>query len=208
MRSYSDPSLVFSSTPPPAWADRTPSSLRSPFPPRQLTPLSHSSPRGGLTGLGAPPERLGETGESDLSSLPLGNGSLLEHSLLEAMEGLEGLGGLGGLEGLEGLGDLEGPGGLGGLGFSVGLGPEDLGLPPLLPEKRTGSRGGELPSHSPSFSGFSSPHSDSSLSIPFSSPEPLRGLSRTSSPGYSGTTHPKDYTSNISIFVQMAFLLE
>ncbi|XP_056459801.1 tensin-3-like [Gadus chalcogrammus] len=143
-----------SSTPPP-------SSLRSPFPPRQLTPLSHSSPRGGPTGLGAPPELLGEMGESNLSSLPLGNGSLLEHSLLEAMEGL------------------------GGLRFGLGLGPDDLGLPPLLPEKRTGSKGGELHSHSPSFSGFSSPHSDSSLSIPFSSPEPLRGLSRTSSPGYS-----------------------
>ncbi|CAL8309182.1 unnamed protein product [Lota lota] len=159
-----------SSTPPPAWADRTPSSLRSPFPPRQLTPLSHSSPRGDLKGLGAPPELLGEMGESNLSSLSLGNGSLLEHSLMEAMEGL------------------------GGLGFSLGLGPDDGGLPPLLPEKRTGSKGGELHSHSSSFSGFSSPHSGSSLSIPFSSPEPLRGLSRTSSPGYSDLSGSKQDT--------------
>jgi len=69
----------------------------------------------------------------------LRNGGL-EHSLLEAVEG---------------LGSLN----LGG----------DQGLAPLLPEKRRGGEGGEISSHSPSLSGFSSPHSGSSLSIPFSS---------------------------------------
>ncbi|TMS20678.1 Tensin-3 [Larimichthys crocea] len=96
------------------------------------------------------------TDGADLSSLLLGNGGL-EHSLLEAMEG---------------LGSLN----LGGHG----------GLPPLLPEKRRGGEGMELGSHSPSLSGFSSPHSGSSLSIPFSSPmtpDPLRGLSGAQSPG-------------------------
>ncbi|XP_071774539.2 tensin-3 [Centroberyx gerrardi] len=153
-----------SSTPPPVWQDRTPNSLNSPFHPQPSPPLSlstpnaHSSPRGALKGLGGPGLRR-ETDDSDLSSLLLGNGGL-EHSLLEAVEGL------------------------GGLGLGLGLG--DGGLPPLLPEKRRGGEGGELGSRSPSLSGFSSPHSGSSLSIPFSSsmtPDPLRGLSGAPSPG-------------------------
>ncbi|KAJ3598864.1 hypothetical protein NHX12_032827 [Muraenolepis orangiensis] len=164
-----------SSTPPPAWADRTPGPLRSPFQPRQLSPLSHSSPRGPLKGPGPPFGFLGETGESHLSSLTLGNGSLLEHSLLEAMEGLGGAG----------FGQ--------GFGLGLGLGLDDGGLPPLLPEKRRGSEAlGELSSHSPSLSGVSSPHSGSSLSLPFSSPE--RGFSRASSPGYSDVSGGKQDT--------------
>lgn len=97
-----------------------------------------------------------ETDSADLSSLLLGNGKL-NHSLLEAVEGLE----------------------------SLNLGGQ-AGLPPLLPEKRRGGEVGELGSHSPSLSGFSSPHSGSSLSIPFSSPvtpDPLRGISGAPSPG-------------------------
>ncbi|XP_041790939.1 tensin-3 isoform X2 [Chelmon rostratus] len=151
-----------SSTPPPVWHDRTPNSLNSPYPPQPSPPLSlsspnaHSSPRGALKGLGGGLGVHRETNSTDLSSLLLGNGSL-EHSLLEAMEG---------------LGSLN----LGGHG----------GLPPLLPEKRKVGEGIELGSHSPSVSGFSSPHSGSSLSIPFSSsmtPDPLRGLGGAPSPG-------------------------
>uniref|UniRef100_A0A8C4FCY4 Tensin 3 n=1 Tax=Dicentrarchus labrax TaxID=13489 RepID=A0A8C4FCY4_DICLA len=151
-----------SSTPPPVWHDRTPNSLNSPYhsqpsPPLSLsTPNAHSSPRGVLRGLDGGLGVRRETDSTDLSSLLLGNGGL-EHSLLEAMEG---------------LGSLN----LGG----------DRGLPPLLPEKRRLGEGGELGSCSPSLSGFSSPHSGSSLSIPFSSPmtpDPLRGLSGTQSPG-------------------------
>ncbi|XP_029004901.1 tensin-3 isoform X2 [Betta splendens] len=155
---------VDSSTPPPVWLDRTPTSLNSPFPPQPSPPLclhspnAHSSPRGALRGeLGVHREADG----TDFTSLLLGNGGL-DHSLLEAMEGLGGLS-------------------LGG----------DGGLPPLLPEKR---RGGDLlESRSPSLSGFSSPHSGSSLSIPLSSPrtpDPLRGLSGAPSPGADfGTRH-------------------
>lgn len=58
------------------------------------------------------------------------------------------------------------------------------GRPPLLPEKRRGGEGKDL--GSPSLSGFSSPSSGSSLSIPFSSsviPDPLRGVSGAPSPG-------------------------
>ncbi|XP_078114461.1 tensin-3-like isoform X1 [Sander vitreus] len=155
-------SLLCSSTPPPVWHDRTPSSLNSPFPPQPSpppslsTPNAQSSPRGALRGLGRGPGVRGETDSGDLSSLLLGNGSL-EHSLLEAMEGLG----------------------------SLNLG-RDGRLPPLLPEKRRVGEGGELSSRSPSLSGFSSPHSGSSLSIPFSSPmtpDPLRGLSGAQSPG-------------------------
>ncbi|KAM4629871.1 tensin 3-2 [Polymixia lowei] len=151
-----------SSTPPPPWQDRTSSSLSSPFcsqssPPLSLsTPNAHSSPRGPLKDLGGPGARR-ETEDPDLSLLLLGNGAL-DHSLLEAVEGL------------------------GSLGLGLGLG--DGGLPPLLPEKRRGGEGGELGSRSPSLSGFSSPHSGSSLSIPFSmTPDPLRGLSGAPSPG-------------------------
>lgn len=155
-------SLLRSSTPPPVWHDRTSNSQNSPFPPQPSPPLSlstpnaHSSPRGVLKGLGGGPGVRRETDSTDLSLLLLGNGGL-EHSLLEAMEGLGGLS-------------------LGG----------DGGLPPLLPEKRRGGEGGDLGSCSPSLSGFSSPHSGSSLSIPFSScmtPDPLRGLSGAPSPG-------------------------
>ncbi|XP_062279673.1 tensin-3-like isoform X2 [Scomber scombrus] len=152
-----------SSTPPPAWHDRTPNSQNSPFPPQPSPPLSlstpnaHSSPRGVLKGLGGDgPGVRKETDSTDLSLLLLGNGGL-EHSLLEAMEGLGGL-------------NLRGEG----------------GLPPILPEKRRVGEGGDFGSCSPSLSGFSSPHSGSSLSIPFSSsmtPDPLRGHSGAPSPG-------------------------
>ncbi|XP_042273528.1 tensin-3-like isoform X2 [Thunnus maccoyii] len=151
-----------SSTPPPAWHDRTPNSQNSPIPPQPSPPLSlstpnaHSSPRGVPKSLGGGPGVHRETDSTDLSSLLLGNGGL-DHSLLEAMEGLGGLS-------------------LGG----------DGGLPPLLPEKRRVGEGGDLGSRSPSLSGFSSPHSGSSLSIPFTysmTPDPLRGLSGASSPG-------------------------
>ncbi|XP_077964000.1 tensin-3 isoform X1 [Gasterosteus aculeatus] len=151
-----------SSTPPPVWQDG-PNSLNSPYrlqpsPPLSLsTPDAHSSPRGGLRGLGGGSGVRRETGSSDLSSLLLGNGGL-DRSLLEAVEGLG----------------------------SLNLGGEG-GLPPLLPEKRRwGEGGGEVGSRSPSLSGFSSPHSGSSLSIPFSSsmtPDSLRALSGAPSPG-------------------------
>ncbi|XP_034531576.1 tensin-3 isoform X2 [Notolabrus celidotus] len=152
-----------SSTPPPVWHDRTPNSLNSPYPPQPSPPLSlstpnaHSSPRGALRSLGGGPGVLKETDSTDLSSLLLmGNGGL-EHSLLEAMEGLG----------------------------SLNIGVEGI-LPPLLPEKRRAGEVGELSSRSPSLSGFSSPHSGSSISIPFSSPmtpDPLRGMSGAPSPG-------------------------
>ncbi|KAI3368120.1 hypothetical protein L3Q82_007852 [Scortum barcoo] len=128
----------------------------SPLPHTDSTPNAHSSPRGAQRGLGGGLWALRETDSTDLSSVLFGNGSL-EHSLLEAVEG---------------LGSLN----IGG----------DGGLPPLLPEKRKGGEGGELGSRSPSLSGFSSPHSGSSLSIPLSSPmtpDPLRGLSGAPSPG-------------------------
>ncbi|XP_029938320.1 tensin 3-2 [Salarias fasciatus] len=159
-----------SSTPPSVWHERTPNSTTpnsmnslypapQPSPPLSLSaPNAHSSPRGPLKGLGGSPAgvRREMTDSTDLSSLLLGNGGL-EHSLLEAMEGL------------------------GSLNLGV-----DGGLAPLLPEKRRGGEGGELGSRSPSLSGFSSPHSGSSFSIPFSSSvslDPLRGLSGTPSPG-------------------------
>ncbi|XP_041647797.1 tensin-3 [Cheilinus undulatus] len=152
-----------SSTPPPVWHDRSPNSLNSSYPSQPSPPLSlstpnaHSSPRGALRGLSGGSGVHRETDSTDLSSLlMLGNGGL-EHSLLEAVEGLGSL-------------NLSG----------------DVGLPPLLPEKRRGGEGGELGSRSPSMSGFSSPHSGSSLSIPFSSPmtpDPLRGVSGAPSPG-------------------------
>ncbi|XP_041862669.1 tensin-3 [Melanotaenia boesemani] len=151
-----------SSTPPPVWHDRTPNSLNSPYPPQPSPPLPHStpnahiSPREALKGLGGSLEVCKGAGSADLSSLLLGNGSL-EHSLLEAVEGLGRL-------------NMEGDG----------------SLTPLLPEKRRGGELGEMGSCSPSLSGFSSPHSGSSLSIPFSSsltPDPLRGLSGATSPG-------------------------
>ncbi|XP_028259366.1 tensin-3-like isoform X2 [Parambassis ranga] len=151
-----------SSTPPPVWHDRTPNSLNYPYPPQPSPPLSlstpkaHSSPRGALKSLDGDAGVHRGTDSTDLSSFLLGNGGL-EHSLLEAVEG---------------LGSLN----LGG----------DGGLAPLLPEKRRGGDGVELGSRSPSLSGFSSPHSGSSLSIPFSSsmtPDPLRGLSGAQSPG-------------------------
>ncbi|XP_045906358.1 tensin-3-like isoform X1 [Micropterus dolomieu] len=154
-----------SSTPPPVWHDRTPNSLNSPYspyPPQPSPPLSlstpnaHSSPRGALRGMSGGLGARSDTDSTDLSSLLLGNGGL-EHSLLEAMDGLGSL-------------NLVGDG----------------GLPPMLPDKKRVGESGELGSRSPSLSGFSSPHSGSSLSIPFSSPmtpDPLRGLSGAQSPG-------------------------
>ncbi|XP_034035278.1 tensin-3 [Thalassophryne amazonica] len=97
-----------------------------------------------------------ETENTNLSSL-LGNGGL-EHSLLEVMEDLG----------------------------RLSLGSGDGILPPLLPEKRRAAEGRELGSRSPSFSGFSSPHSGSSLSIPLSpavNSDPHRMHSGASSPG-------------------------
>lgn len=128
-----------------------------PSPPLSVsTPNARSSPRGALRDLGGGPGHR-VTDSADLSSLLLGNGSL-EHSLLEAMEGLE----------------------------SLNFGDGHRGHPPLLPEKRRGGEGKDLGSYSPSLSGFSSPSSGSSLSIPFSSsviPDPLRGVSGAPSPG-------------------------
>ncbi|KAG7513725.1 tensin-3-like isoform X1 [Solea senegalensis] len=151
-----------SATPPPVWHNRTPNSLNSSYPPQPSPPLSistpnaHSSPRGPLKSLGGGLGVRRETDSTDLSSL-LGNGGL-DHSLLEAMEGLGSL-------------NLVGDG----------------GLAPLLPEKRrVWGEGGDLGSRSPSLSGFSSPHSGSNISIPFSSsmtPDPLRGHSGAPSPG-------------------------
>ncbi|XP_034438101.1 tensin-3 isoform X1 [Hippoglossus hippoglossus] len=151
--------LTDSATPPPVWHDRTPP---QPSPTLSLsTPNAHSSPRGPLRSpAGGVSVRRG-TDSPDLSALLLGNGDL-EHSLREAVEGLGGLS-LGGLS-------------LGG----------DGGHAPLLPEKRRWGEGGDLGSRSPSLSGYSSPHSGSSISIPFSSsmtPDPLRGLSGAPSPG-------------------------
>ncbi|XP_014844763.1 PREDICTED: tensin-3-like [Poecilia mexicana] len=152
-----------SSTPPPVWHNRTPNSLNSPHPPQSTPPLllsspnAHSSPRGAQRGRGGSSGDRSGTDSTDLSSLLLlGNGGL-EHSLLEAVEG---------------LGNLN----LGG----------DAGIAPLLPEKRRTGEVGELGSRSPSLSGFSSPSSGSSLSIPLSSSltsDPFRGLSGASSPG-------------------------
>ncbi|CAF95569.1 unnamed protein product, partial [Tetraodon nigroviridis] len=85
----------------------------------------------------------------------------MEHSLLEAVEGLESL-------------------------ESLDLGGGQKGPPPLLPQKRRSSEGREGASRSPSLSGFSSPRSGSSLSLPFSSPmtpDPLRGAGGAPSPG-------------------------
>lgn len=161
--------LLRSATPPPMWHDRTPNSQNSPYPPQPSPPLplstpnAHSSPRGAQKNLGGGLQGVRrETDSTDLSLL-LGNGGL-EHSLLEAMEGLG----------------------------TLNLGGDGGGLAPLLPEKRRwGGDGVELGSRSPSLSGFSSPHSGSSLSIPFSSPmtpDPLRGLSGAQSPGSGKTT--------------------
>ncbi|KAM8874299.1 tensin-3-like isoform 2-T2 [Spinachia spinachia] len=145
-----------SSTPPPVWHDPSPNSLQHSPPLSLSTPNAHSSPRGGLRGPGGGPGVRRETDSTHFSSLLLGNGGL-DRSLLEAVEGLG----------------------------SLNLGGE-AGLPPLLPEKRRWGEGGEVGSCSPSLSGFSTPHSGSSLSIPFSSsmtPDSLRGLSGAPSPG-------------------------
>uniref|UniRef100_A0A4W5Q8Z1 SH2 domain-containing protein n=1 Tax=Hucho hucho TaxID=62062 RepID=A0A4W5Q8Z1_9TELE len=171
-------SLLLSQTPPPVWLDRTPTSVSSLSPSPSLSPLSlpnaHSSPweapRGleGSGDLSCDERNKGYQSQRDLASLLLVNGGLgLEHSLLEAVEGLGGL-------------DL----GLK-LGLDLGLGEGRLGgLPPLLPEKRVPGLG-LGGSTSPSFSGFSSPHSGSNLSIPFPSAmtpvplmtsDPLKGL--------------------------------
>uniref|UniRef100_A0A672FK25 Tensin 3 n=1 Tax=Salarias fasciatus TaxID=181472 RepID=A0A672FK25_SALFA len=176
-----------SSTPPSVWHERTPNSTTpnsmnslypapQPSPPLSLSaPNAHSSPRGPLKGLGGSPAgvRREMTDSTDLSSLLLGNGGL-EHSLLEAMEGL------------------------GSLNLGV-----DGGLAPLLPEKRRGGEGGELGSRSPSLSGFSSPHSGSSFSIPFSSSvslDPLRGLSGTPSPDFGNKQDTVKFVQDTSKF--------
>lgn len=151
--------FLCSSTPPPMWHDRTPNSMNSPYPPQPSPPLSLNSPNAHSSPRGAMKGLEGDVGvrrEADSTDLTL---LLLGNGGLDhsLLEAMEGLGGL----------NLRGDG----------------GLAPQLPEKR---RGGELDSRSPSLSGFSSPHSGSSLSIPFSSPmtpDPLRGLSGAPSPG-------------------------
>lgn len=120
-------------------------------------PIASSSPRGAPGGPSAGLGLHGETDSADLSSLLLGNGGL-EHDLLEALDGLEGL----------------------------DLGGGQKGLPPLLPQKRRGSESREGPSRSPPLSGFSSPASRSSPSLPFSSPvtpDPHPGAGGAPSPG-------------------------
>ncbi|XP_070410427.1 si:ch211-191a24.3 isoform X2 [Nothobranchius furzeri] len=138
----------------PGWHNQTPNSLNSPYPPQPSpphplsSPNAHSSPRGASRG------QLGSWGihtgadSVDLTSLLLGN-SGLDHGLLDAVDGLE----------------------------SLSLGG-DVGLVPLLPEKRKAGEVGELVSLSSSVSGCYTPHSESSLSIRFSSsmtPDPLGG---------------------------------
>uniref|UniRef100_A0A671W463 Tensin 3 n=1 Tax=Sparus aurata TaxID=8175 RepID=A0A671W463_SPAAU len=152
--------LFHSSTPPSGWHDRTPNSQNSPYPPQPSPPLSLSTPNAHSSPRGALKGLGGGLGvHRETDSIDLSSlllGNGLDHSLLKAVEGLGGLN-------------------LGGHG----------GLPPLLPEKRRGE-GGELGSQSPSLSGFSSPHSGSSLSIPFSSPmtpDPFRGFGGVPSPG-------------------------
>lgn len=145
-----------SSTPPPLWHDRSSNSLNSPGPSQPSPTLSLNSPKAHNSPRGALKFMGGTQTDSTDFTSLLGNGGL-EHSLLEAMEGLGGLGLIG-----------------------------DGGLPPLLPEKRRGGDMGDLGSHSPSLSGFSSPHSGSSLSLPLSasmSPDPLRGYGGAPSPG-------------------------
>ncbi|KAK2835006.1 hypothetical protein Q5P01_015490 [Channa striata] len=144
-----------SSTPPPGWHNP---SLNSPYTPQPSPPLYLSSPSAHSSPWGA------------LKSLGGGPGVRREADSADLTSLLLGNGGLDHslLEAMEGLGTLN----LGGNG----------GLAPVLPEKR---RGGEFDSHSPSLSGFSSPHSGSSVSIPFSSPmtpDPLRGASGAPSP--------------------------
>uniref|UniRef100_A0A4W6FAN1 Tensin 3 n=1 Tax=Lates calcarifer TaxID=8187 RepID=A0A4W6FAN1_LATCA len=115
----------------------------TPVPTRRLAAVTPSLPQHSQCPQFSPggsekPWRRQTDGQHRLVLVVVGNGGL-DHSLLEAMEG---------------LGTLN----LGGEG----------GLAPLLPEKRRWGEGGELGSRSPSLSGFSSPHSGSSLSIPFS----------------------------------------
>nr|XP_061791185.1 tensin-3-like [Nerophis lumbriciformis] len=118
-------------------------------------PNAHSSPRRALKGLDVCSGIHMETNSTDLSSLLTENGHL-EHSLLEAMGDLSVL-------------DLGGEG----------------EQPPLLPEKRRVSEGVDLGSGLPSLSGFFGLHNESSLNLSFSSltPDTLRGLGRTPSPG-------------------------
>ncbi|XP_061539176.1 si:ch211-191a24.3 isoform X2 [Phycodurus eques] len=123
------------------------------------TPIKRSTPNDAHSSPwgppGVPPGIHMETDSTDLPSLLTVNGNL-EHSLLEAM------------------GDLR----------DLNLGG-DGDLPPLLPEKRRAGEGGDLGSCLPCLSGFSSPHSESSLSLSFSSltPDPFKDLSGSTSPG-------------------------
>ncbi|KAM9763173.1 tensin-3-like isoform 2-T3 [Menidia menidia] len=145
---------------PPLWHDQTSNSLNSSYPPQPSPPPPLSPPGAHSSPLKGPGRSAGvRTGadNADLSSLLMLRNGGLEHSLLEAVEGLGAL-------------DFRG----------------DPRLAPLLPEKRRGGEAGEMSSRSPSLSGFSSPHSGSSISIPFSSsltPDPLRGHSGAPSPG-------------------------
>ncbi|XP_019740593.1 tensin 3-2 [Hippocampus comes] len=142
-------------TPPPMW-HQPPSNPSQPSTPiKRSTPNAHSSPRAALKGPAVCPGVRVESDSTDLSSLLTLNGNL-EHSLPEAM------------------GDLRVPS-LGG----------DGELAPQLPEKRRAAEGGDLGSCVPSLGGFSSPHSESSLSLSFSppSPEPFKAFSGTPSPG-------------------------
>uniref|UniRef100_A0AAV2KVB3 Tensin 3 n=1 Tax=Knipowitschia caucasica TaxID=637954 RepID=A0AAV2KVB3_KNICA len=148
---------------------------QSPRPSQPSPPLSLSSPKAHSSPRSALKFLSGRQTDSTDFSSLLGNGSL-EHSLLEAMEGLEGLGLIG-----------------------------DGSLPPMLPDKRRVGELGDLGSRSSSLSGFSSPHSGSSLSIPFSasmSPDPLRGLGGAPSPGpeYGYKQDPVKFVQDTSKF--------
>lgn len=142
-------SALACSASPPLWHDQIPNSESSPRR-SASTPNASSSPRGGVTGRSGGLGLHRDMDSTDLPLLLLGNGSL-ERSLLEAVEGLE----------------------------SLNLGGGQKGPPPVLPEKRRGGESRGRLSHSSSLSGFSSPHSSSSLSLPFSppmTPDSLRGV--------------------------------
>ncbi|XP_051929512.1 tensin-3 [Hippocampus zosterae] len=142
-------------TPPPMRHQPTSDPSPPSTPMKRSTPNAHSSPRAALKEPAVCPGTRVESDSTDLSSLLTLNGNL-GHSLPEA------------------TGDLRVPS-LGG----------DGELPPQLPEKRRAAEGGDLGSCVSSLGGFSSPHSESSLSLSFSplSPESFKAFGGTPSPG-------------------------